>query len=118
MSEKSFTVTEGQVLALAKECPDARRMLEKGFPEAFVGKWVDITEEMKWSLVDITSGYWIKGEYRGDTVCWCGGTKMFLDSRVIGRYTKNDFKIENTDVPSENEGSQFRIYKKEIINGE
>lgn len=35
MSEKSFTVTEGRLRAMAKECPEVEKALKKGFPEAF-----------------------------------------------------------------------------------
>lgn len=44
MSEKSFTVTEGRLRAMAKECPEVEKALKKGFPEAFESK--DVTQAL------------------------------------------------------------------------
>ena len=47
MDEKTFTLTANRIRAMAEECPDAKRMLEKGFPEAFEEEieGEDVTED-------------------------------------------------------------------------
>lgn len=71
MSEKTFTVTEGRLRAMAKECPEVEKALKKGFPEAFPSK-------------DITQALILRHSTEFDTKKICG-TETYVVTCVFGR---------------------------------
>ena len=50
MSDEILTVKKDNVLAAAKECDEAKRILAKVFPDAFEDEWIEVTKLCKlWS---------------------------------------------------------------------
>lgn len=110
---KELKITKEKVLEASESYPDAKGVLKTLFPEAFKkekGKWVNVTEEIRWCCYNFEENeerpgeYWIMGVHEGDEVFFFNvdGLKFNLDN------ARSEYKIEERG----GRGS-FCILKKE-----
>ena len=92
-----------QILEASKDCPDAKEVLTKLFPEAFKEpeeEWVDITLHIEWKPSGAGRYYWLRGFYGSVQVaCWYA-------TDGIKTYDMTDFRLEMKSY-------DFRILKRQ-----
>ena len=95
-----YKITDETIKAMIDECPEAEKVLRKGFPEAFKERWV---------LVD--SGRISVGVYRGYNGIF--GVIVMIDGIVVGEIHKSGIHI-TSDRHRNNESlvAMFSIYEK------
>lgn len=102
-------ITKNKILAMAKKCPEAKEVLEEGFPEAFEGEEKDITKELRVELDSNFDGNAFVRLYYGDTViAYTGSNAMGTTELKLGA---NPGIKESYELVV-NDSGDFRIFKK------
>jgi hypothetical protein len=87
-----YKITTEQILAMAKECPTAEKILKAGFPDAFKAK-------DEWGPLSITE-FDFHGNLDGSVSLGAikGGGLPFDVVPFKGSCTANEYKIENGKI--------------------
>jgi hypothetical protein len=101
-----YKVTGEVIRKMAEKCPTARDVLKEGFPEAFDGKWMDITGACRFSAQHSRNGvdgFYVSIDYSGEEIGW-------IEPWQFGIVSDN-FRLMRVD--GKNGGCDcFRIEKK------
>ena len=108
---KEFKITKEKILAMASECSEAKAVLKKGFPEAFIEDWVDVTENLVFRPYKAGRFYWI-GIYQKGASLQIG----WLDKAGanICTHANREYKIEGQRSRGINSwDNYFRILRRQ-----
>ena len=79
---KELKITKEKVLEASKQCEQAREVLEAMFPEAFEGKWDNVTSQIKWEVVNSgLTDYYLVGLYEGTQVAYFYASEGIKDEK-------------------------------------
>ena len=96
---------------MASECPEAKAVLKKGFPEAFFKEvhWIDITKNLEFRSYRAGNYYWIAIHEAGDPVHlgW-----LDASGAKICTHEKDDYKVERQGEEHSDWAHYFRILKR------
>ena len=87
VSEKTFTITEDRLRAMAAQCGTVKQALAAGFPEADLEpqeEWVDITSSCRLgsgSSVFIYDDHY--DDHRGNGIGWINNVTIFVGERHL-----------------------------------
>ena len=114
--EKELKITKEKILAMAKECPEARSVLKRGFPEAFKvptpkKKWKNITKKVNVFLHLHTGSGGYDIHFTMEKTCENWFAWMWADGRI--EVDDSRYKIKKTKGTGSYETSEpkLKIYK-------
>lgn len=94
-----YNITKEQVLAMAKECPTAEKILRAGFPDAFEDEWEDVTHLAK-VRADRSPGLGVfidDGKQRSNYWDLSPSVRFTWDGNEIA-FPRESFKIEGGKI--------------------
>ena len=92
-----------QILEASKDCPDAKEVLKKLFPEAFKEEWDDVTKELEIRIAHFGEGvYYLRFSHNGSIIahshCDLLGDGEYDYHFIMFNDTyKDEYKIEWSD---------------------
>ena len=103
-----YKITDETIKAMIGECPEAEKVLRKGFPEAFKEKWVVVDPGRISVRISRWPGTMFYVQVDGEDVAWINYLKLVL---LPGKL--RDFHISNHDDALGFIGSSINfIYEK------